>query len=135
MIHESIITGEVHSQHITGDLVNSIRKNASKHGIVWLGGIPITDGEPLQPRINHGRWIVDCPFCPSAELMNESGLFMCQSCWNINNGRAYHNVAKPNNRIKVERALLKRPEQENRNWKPGETVAQLLAENIEHGVE
>ena len=43
-------------------------------------------------------------------------------------------MALPPERTEIEAALAPRPP-EHRNWLPGEPVATLRAENIEHGAE
>lgn len=87
-------------------------------------------GAPLQARINHGRWVVDCE-CNGAEFAFESGIFMCQSCHNLIHGHQYRTYIFPKNRKAIEAALLQRPTN-RRNWQPGEPVAQLKAENEAH---
>jgi hypothetical protein len=133
MKHESIITGEVHGQCLTGEIKTTIRKNAAKHGIIWLGEISVSEEPALKPRVNQGRWIIDCPDCPSAEFMDETDVFMCQSCWNVSNERKYRAVKQPSNRASIEHELLKRPDPINRNW-TNETITKLRSENAEHGV-
>jgi hypothetical protein len=34
----------------------------------------------VKPRIDHDRWIVDCPYCPGAEMAMDK--FFCTSCLN-----------------------------------------------------
>lgn len=132
---KSIVTTEVYHQHMTADILIAVRRQAARRGVLWVGDIPIDDKtRSLRPRVNHGRWIVDCPYCIGAELMNESGLFMCQSCYNSGNGHRYLRVARPRGRAKVEALLLKRPLLENRNWQHGEAIALLEQENKEYGV-
>jgi len=38
----------------------------------------------------------------------------------------------PTNYQQIERVLLERPNRENQNWLPGETLDDLLRENKEH---
>lgn len=83
-------------------------------------------------RVNHGRWIVDCPDCPNAQLLRHgqgwSTEFRCGNC-----GSGPHDVDLPDDRSAIDTALGLRPEV-NRNWSPGETVEDLQVENTEHGV-
>ena len=91
-----------------------------------------TSGE-VAARINHGRWLVDCPGCNSALVVDLSQpVFMCFECGNNHNGGKWLAVTIPGNRTIIEAELLKRPwngrnpaEAINRNWEPGETVATL----------
>tara|TARA_Y100000310_G_scaffold46368_1_gene43059 strand:+ start:628 stop:1053 length:426 start_codon:yes stop_codon:yes gene_type:complete len=101
-----------------------------------------TAGE-VAARINHGRWLVDCPGCNSALVIDLSQpAFMCVECGNNHNNQKWLRVITPRNRKAIEAELLKRPmngrnpaEAVNRNWEPGETVAMLKQENTDHGVE
>ena len=93
-------------------------------------------------RINHGRWMVDCAGCNSALVVDLGQLvFMCVECGNNQNDRKWLRVTIPKNRKAIEAELLKRPwngrnpaEAVNRNWEPGETLAMLKQENIDHGI-
>ena len=100
-----------------------------------------TSGE-IAARINHGRWLVDCPGCNSALVVDlGQPVFMCVECGNAGNEGKWFQVAIPSNRKAIEAELLKRPmngrnpaEAVNRNWTPGETVATLKQENTDHGI-
>jgi ribosomal protein L37AE/L43A len=100
-----------------------------------------TSGE-VSARINHGRWLVDCAGCNSALVVDLGhSIFMCVECGNSNNEGKWIRVTVPRNRKAIETELLKRPingrnpaEAVNRNWEPGETVATLKQENIDHGI-
>lgn len=76
--------------------------------------------------LNHGRWIVKCPECPSAERAT-TDRFHCTECGV--SGR----VVWPAERAEIERLTLVRPT-ENRNWTPGESTDLLVADNLEHEV-
>ena len=95
----------------------------------------------VQARVNHGRWLVDCPGCNSALVIDlDEPVYMCVECGNSANGGAWLQVTLPRNRRAIEAELLKRPFGRNpadaptRNWEPGETVADLQRENAEHGI-
>ena len=100
-----------------------------------------TTGE-VAARINHGRWLVDCPGCNSALVVDLSEpVFMCVECANAGNAGKWFQVTVPTDRADIEAELLKRPmngrnpaDAKNRNWEPGETVAALKQENAEHGI-
>ncbi len=90
--------------------------------------------EVVYAYVNHGRWVVDCPWCSGAEFAFEEGAFFCESCRNAGAGGKPIRALFPATRQAIERALDGRPVQ-NRNWRPGESLQQLRAENIEHGLE
>jgi ribosomal protein L37AE/L43A len=78
---------------------------------------------------NQGRWIVECPDCRGAQLASVADpRFMCNCCGNVQIGGVYRPVVWPKAREQVEGLLADRP-RENQNWRPGETVKQLRAEN------
>ena len=71
-------------------------------------------------RVNHGRWIVDCPrqpLCPGAERARFNISFTCSLC---DLGPLW--VVFPPDQPEIEAELMKRPNAANRNWRPGETV-------------
>lgn len=79
--------------------------------------------------VNWGRWIVRCPFCPSAQLASRSARwFLCHFCGNKAVGGQWIPLVWPDNVSEIEAALSVRPPN-NMNWIPGETVEDLLKEN------
>lgn len=98
-------------------------------------------------RVNHGRWVVDCasPLCVSAMTLGPDredrtgrvwpGLalgqvtMVCRDCGGVTDG-----VEWPPDPAGIELILSWRPDPENRSWEPGETLADLLRENAEHGL-
>jgi hypothetical protein len=86
--------------------------------------------------INHSRWVVQCPFCPGAELADPADpRFYCFSCANAAVGNMWVGVAFPKDAPAIETALVARPLPENRNWEPSEKVVDLLAENQRMGID
>ena len=83
----------------------------------------------IDAKINHGRWIVNCECNGGAFTCPKVKVACCFDC-----GRVYLNVKFPRDAVKIERLLTERPMM-NRNWRKGETVKTLIAENIEHGCE
>ena len=100
--------------------------------------------------LNHGRWIAGCPVCNGAlavepgrvawDLYEDNGVptismtdgsvFVCFDC------RTDHGELQwptPAQFDAITSSVSVRPIP-NRNWMPGETVATLRAENIEHGL-
>lgn len=81
-------------------------------------------------RVNHGRWLADCPWCSGAQVASLTDRrFLCADCFNGPvQGRLLATVwPGDDERAAIEDELLLRPES-NRNWAPGETVADLVAE-------
>ncbi len=92
----------------------------------------------LHAEINHGRWIVKCPFCSGAEMAEPGDpRFYCLSCYNEQAGGKWLKVIFPSTSHvkKIEAELLKRPKKANINWLPTETLKQLQDENNRQGVE
>ena len=93
---------------------------------VELAAAPI-----LKAEVNHGRWIVRCPYCAGAELADHADpRFFCLSCYNVGSGGKWLPVQFPGDGRAIEGELLKRPEA-NRNWLPHESVEDLRRENAE----
>ena len=77
-----------------------------------------------------GRWLVNCPWCSGAEYVNLDDLrFFCCECRNGSAENLPVPVVIPDDREAIEAALLARPDPDSRRWLPGETVADLLAQN------
>ena len=95
------------------------------------------DVAPLVARVNHGRWIVDCPNCrsasfataPTPRLRSAVPSFVCPDC----NGGPWP-AGYPAERAAIVALLDVRPDPTKRNWAPGETLGDLAAENAEHGL-
>jgi hypothetical protein len=93
------------------------------------------DGKPLA-RIEHNRWVVDCVACSTslekraAFTHPEWRIACCGEC-----GAIYRDVQFPNPAVRkaLERLLLFRP-RANRNWFPGESLADITMENRKHKV-
>lgn len=99
----------------------------------WPAGVHPT--LTAQAYVSHGRWVVDCPHgCGSAQYASHSDLrFFCADCGNQGTGE-WVTVEWPADRDGIEAELLLRPDPATRNWRPGETVEQLAAENVERGL-
>jgi len=76
--------------------------------------------------VNRGRWIAECE-CRHAAQVSSGDEWRCPVC-----GTRYV-VLWPADRVAIQDALRQRPV-ENQNWLPTETINDLLAENIEHGI-
>lgn len=91
----------------------------------------IQQRDTVTARVYSGRWIVDCPVCNGAERLDfDSPAWRCCYCW------AEHEVRWPSRELAsgIVRLLSMRPVPMTRNWFPHETLHDLLAENVEHGV-
>lgn len=104
-----------------------------------LGAIRLGDpmrpmvGSPVIAYINAGRWLARCE-CGGCEFVDlEQPLFMCCSCWNAGVGHRWRVVRLPRARAEIEAVLLARPK-ENRHFADGDTVEQLRALNVAHGL-
>ena len=95
---------------------------------------------------NHGRWVVDCSAddCRGAlrvPVGRFSSMVMVCNCrdesvcdhQSVPCGHVFE-VELPSDRIEIERLAGLRPRRAQRNWRPGETVADMQAENLLHGV-
>jgi len=92
--------------------------------------IPEPLPQPAPARVNWSRWIVDCPICTSALALDPgTTLFECWDC----GARAEVDWPDAELRAGIERLLMLRPDEQTRNWHPGESLHDLLAENLEHG--
>lgn len=85
---------------------------------------------------NHGRWIAECPHCHFAIAVRPG--FVDFLCGRLPNGRLLKTgcgleakVQWPADVEGIEVALAERSRTENRNWLPGETVVDLLAQTLE----
>ena len=104
-------------------------------------GLPADDavsGE-IDAHINHGRWIVECGVCHTAVLMDDQDLvFYCPGCGTDGQWRRVI-MPDPTERAEIERLLLLRQgwhdKAPTRNWTPGNTLADLQRENLQHGRE
>lgn len=100
----------------------------------------ILDGTVAEARVDHGRWIADCPFdgCYGAEFVSITGCipFFCNECRNAATGGVPIPVVLPDEKMRgqIDAYLSARPVPATRNWTPGETIKQLRDENREHGV-
>jgi hypothetical protein len=85
---------------------------------------------PVLARVNHGRWIADCPNCRCGPLTHpEWRLACCGEC-----GCVMTNVVFPADLDQIVDLLLRRPTRPTQNWAPPETVADLARENAANGV-
>jgi hypothetical protein len=116
----------------------------------------------LNPYMNNGRWLLDCPQCSTPLPARESGV-VCPRCYPDMLAKALKPLANgtfrpvadveligetltkarrlkeeyfpafPPEREQIERILRLRPAPKFMNWQPGETLEILRQQNIEHG--
>jgi hypothetical protein len=106
--------------------------HTAPESVVIRHGLPLPEGS--SPRhvlvtVNHGRWIVRCPFCLGAQLASEGDhRFFCVDCQHRGTPAAgrWLQVVWPEERGAIENTLELRPV-ENRNWE-AESVVELRAE-------
>lgn len=107
------------------------------------GGWVLVD-QRAQAYVHRGMWIADCtrPYCGNAMRLDpKQTLFHCSECKNI------VEIVWPADADAITDVLARRPVPQTRNWAPaghrqavacgftdGQTVADLAAENREHGV-
>lgn len=104
-------------------------------GMLGMAKAPETYAE-----VNHSRWIVHCPFpgCKGATMASRrEHRFFCSSCLHAADptcAKRWLPVIWPDEKVvvEIEKALLARPEPENRNWNASETVRILQMENVQH---
>jgi hypothetical protein len=101
----------------------------------------IPTAEPLVARVNHGVWVASCSCgarglpAPGTVVFLDRLLGWCIRCGNRAWGGGWRPIIAPGpeERRAIERVLLCRPNVDDRNWESGETVADLVAQNREHG--
>ena len=129
---KSIGTARMHGARSPEQLITIHRETLER--VSQAQGIeiePHTITDPIYAYINHGIWVLLCECMAGVYVHPEWPEARCMGC-----GAVYTNVQVPGivERVMIEEALLKRPLSANRNWRTGETVADLEAENVLHGV-
>ena len=85
----------------------------------------------VSPFLSWGMWVAQCPRCPNAEKRGrcdddtvgglEAERFTCEVEW-------------PGNLEDIETLVMCRPVPATRNWRQGETLHDLLRENVLNGL-
>lgn len=110
----------------------------------------------VRARVNHSRWIVDCPDrgCPGAEMASlREPYYYCVYSRNESNGGLWYTIQYPTDKQAIEAVLLRRDEaigrtagrpcETLRSWSPvdvpelnlsAQTRSELEAENVELGI-
>jgi len=89
--------------------------------------------EPVPAVVDYGRWCAQCP-CGGAEMVWLEGphQMWCARCGNADILAQWRPVVLPDRVHEIILALEARPFVKDRNWRPGQTVADLWAWNEEH---
>jgi hypothetical protein len=126
---DKILTAQdVQGEGVVEFTVRVLRRRWNNHPIP----VGFAEGIQVEAEINQGRWIVPCPFCTGAEMLDMKDLrFFCLSCYNKAVGGKWIKVAVPKEKeVKgVERELLRR-EVVNQNWTAKESIEGLRKENL-----
>lgn len=106
---------------------------------VWLAATPLeqamaAETAPHSQAVhvvgNHGRWVVDCPDCNSAQLASpDDHRFMCNECANLVIGGLWRPVVWPKSHQKIADLLDARKDRHLRNYDAGQTLGEIAVEN------
>lgn len=105
-------------------------------------GVPVdlpaaVEGDPLVVRVDHGRWLVECPVCGEAQYAGRHDRrFLCITCYRSGEWRAWRAVEWPtDDEIDVAERLLRARAVRARNWRPDrEPIEHLARENAVRGL-
>jgi len=117
-------------------------KRGAQYALAWLAKSgrreppPFPQGRSLERTVtayvNHGRWLWDCPLCGSPYVASNDPRAFCVVCFNAGDG--WFPLEFPPERAAIDELLGRRPGDDSRHW-TDETVEQLQAENLAHGVD
>lgn len=91
---------------------------------------------PLYAEIEHANWAVVCDTCREAVVIDYGEIHFCPNCLNLAHGNKARRVVfpEPEKRKAIETLLSRRPNPDNRNWLPHESIQDLQNENVTHGL-
>lgn len=91
---------------------------------------------PLYAEIDRASWRVVCDVCREAVVIDYGEAYFCPSCLNMAHGGRARVVKFPDKkeRAAIETLLALRPNPNNRNWLPFETVSDIKNENAAQGI-
>jgi hypothetical protein len=97
---------------------------------------------PMVARVNHGHWIASCECgsegepSPGCVVWLDWPIGWCVRCGNAGAGGRWRPVVVPDSptALAIAAVLDLRPDPATQNWEPGESVAELVAENAAHGL-
>ena len=126
--------------------LNVQRDDPNGGGIISARIPPDTVKGEIHARIDDGIWLVDCTNlgCNSAGRVSElEPFFICVDCGSPEWDNKWRGVIFPTNKAVIELELMRRPQYMNikrgdnsftlvnRNWLPGESVADLKHQRLE----
>ena len=120
-------TGDTYFNEIAKENISGSRGAKEKLQRDRIKGLDVYNGKLLEARIEHARFIVDCPNCNSAEFAFEDKLFFCSLCKNSDIQGKVRKVKMPKDRKQIEAILSVRPIK-NRHW-TNESLQELAKEN------
>lgn len=84
--------------------------------------------------LNWGKWVVRCPDCPSAQKapFSDRRFYCTDAECPRPHGRLWYIVEWPTDWPEIEALIAVRGSRDHRYWIPGETLAQLQADNDAH---
>jgi len=133
-VNRNVDTGDTYFNEIAKEPIAGNRGAKLKLKREWIKELEVEGGKPLEARIEHARYIVDCPNCNSAEFAFEDNWFFCSQCKNSDIDGRKRRVKMPKQRKEIEDILGKRPIK-NRHWYPHEALQDLAKENELHNLE
>lgn len=99
----------------------------------------LAPGPAVQAWVNQGRWLVECPWCRSAQLaaLTDPRMLCTTSecmCAPVDGAMLPVQLPELPELLRIEAALLLRPDPATRGWRAGESVADLLTQARAKGV-
>lgn len=117
------------------DLIDSSLKTRAERGMLVTFPKGNADSPTVRAEVYQSRWIVKCPWCPGATILDPADLrFFCCDCCNARAFNFYVPVERPPDWQAAVAQLMKRPDPATRNYLAHETLADLVAEDAERGV-
>lgn len=90
----------------------------------------------IKARIDYGRWLADCPYCPNANLIDLEDLrFFCCLCCNERAGRRWLSIVMPPFREELEQLIDDGRAEHALAWRDGMTLEDVAAGAPVHTVE
>lgn len=117
------------SGNYRGFIERECRLRWNSHANWEIGNAPA-----LHAWICASDWVVTCDICREQVVIDYGEIYFCPNCLNAGHDGRARVVKFPNDRAAIEGLLVLRPNPNNRNWLPHETIDDLKKENAEHGI-